>query len=380
MKHPFFAASALFVASMASSFATTFPFINGDLILGFQAAGGTGSSQNVFVDLGPAVNLRSNGAAGQIANVGATLTTVFGSNWYTRTDLHFGVVGNLNFGPDSGFGAQQPVAGDPSRTFYVSLLTDTPGTASLIPAATYSSSALGLAGNALSGMESMLVGTPSITGLVPQSDGSAILDQTSQPIQWNNGWTNWNPTLGAAFNVFADGIQQSFGKTGAATYVDLQRVLATNTGANPAGVVGGGTYVSTIGVSSSGAITASVPPNQLAPKIVVQQPAGTALIDGTTTRSFGTIVVGQSGTAKTFTIKNTGKANLTGIAITSNGTAKADYIVTIPAKTILAPGASTTFKVTFKPTAVGVRPAYIHIKSNDLSQSPFDIKLNGRGA
>lgn len=379
MKHPFLAATALLVASMASSFATTFPFVNGDLILGFQATGGTGSSQNVFVDLGPAVNLRDNGAAGQLANIGNTLSTVFGSNWYTRTDLYFGVVGNLNFGPDSGFGAQSPVAGDPSRTFYVSLPADTPGSASLIPAATYSSSALGIAGNSFSGLETMLVGTPSISGLVARADGSAILDQTSQPIQWSNGWTNWNPSVGAAFTVFADGIQQSFGNSGTTTYVDIQRVLATSTGAKPTGVVGGGTYISTIGVSSSGAITASVPAAQKVPKIVVQQPVGSNLKDGTASRSFGTVVVGQSGTAKSFTIKNSGNANLNSIAITSTGTAKADFIVSTPAKTVLTPGSSTTFKVTFKPKAKGTRTAAIHIKSNDATQSPFDIKLTGMG-
>ncbi len=377
MKHPFFTTASLLVASMASSFATTFPFVNGDLILGFQATGGTGSSQNVFVDLGPAVKLRDNGSAGQVANINATLASVFGTNWYSRTDLHFGAVGNLNFGPDSGFGAQKPVAGDPSRTFYVSKPTVAPRKASLIPAGTYSSSALGLAGNALSGLESMLVGTPSITGLAVRSDGSAILDQTSQPIQWNNGWTSWNPPLGAAFNVFTD-VQQSFGKGGTATYVDIQRVLATNTGANPTGVEGGGTFETSIGISKDGGISLTTG-TATKPEIVVEQPAGSNLTDAVAKKSFGTVVVGNSSTGKFFTVKNTGSANLTGLAITKTGTAKADFIVSAPGKTTLTPGASTTFKVIFKPGAAGTRTAAIHIKSNDSNENPFDIGLTGLG-
>ena len=55
--------------------------------------------------------------------------------------------------------------------------------------------------------------------------------------------------------VFTGGIQQSFGKATPSTYVDIQRVLSTNTGAVPTGVIGGGTYEATIAISNTGAIT-----------------------------------------------------------------------------------------------------------------------------
>lgn len=116
------------------------------------------------------------------------------------------------------------------------------------------------------------------------------------------------------------------------------------------------------------------------PEIVVQQPVGSNLVDGSAKKSFGTVKVGKSGTAKTFTIKNTGTANLTGLAIAKNGTNAKDFVVTAPASKTLAPGASTTFKVTFKPTAAGARSAAIHIKSNDANENPFDIKLAGQAA
>jgi len=41
----------------------------------------------------------------------------------------------------------------------------------------------------------------------------------------------------------------------------------------------------------------------------------------------------------------------------------------------LAPGASTTFSVTFTPAAAGIRNAAIHIVSNDADETPFDINM-----
>ena len=87
-----------------------------------------------------------------------------------------------------------------------------------------------------------------------------------------------------------------------------------------------------------------------------------------------------SNASRTFTIKNTGGAALTGLAVSKSGANKGDFIVTSPAGTTLASGASTTFKVTFKPGAKGTRNAEIHVKSNDADENPFDIRLTGQGA
>lgn len=115
-------------------------------------------------------------------------------------------------------------------------------------------------------------------------------------------------------------------------------------------------------------------------EIEVAQPATSSLVDGISKKSFGTVKVGRAGSAKTFTITNFGSSKLTGLAVTKTGQQKGDFVVTAPAKTSLAPGTSTTFKVTFKPRAKGTRNAAIHIKSNDPNENPFDIKLTGQGA
>lgn len=119
-------------------------------------------------------------------------------------------------------------------------------------------------------------------------------------------------------------------------------------------------------------------PEQL-PEIAVRQPIGSDLTDNKSKNTFGRVKVGSGGKAKTFTIKNTGNAKLSGLAINKNGPNAAEFKVSGPGVTSLAPGKQTTFKVTFKPTKKGTRKAAIHIKSNDKDENPFDINLAGEG-
>lgn len=114
-----------------------------------------------------------------------------------------------------------------------------------------------------------------------------------------------------------------------------------------------------------------------APEIVVEQPSGTGLADGSAL-AFGKALVGY-GNTRTFTIRNTGTANLTGLAVTKDGTNAGQFAVGAPGATTLAPGASTTFDVIFNPGLDGAHTAAIHIASNDTDENPFDITLNATG-
>lgn len=113
------------------------------------------------------------------------------------------------------------------------------------------------------------------------------------------------------------------------------------------------------------------------PEINIQQPAGSELTDNKGKKSFGTVKVGKASPAKTFTIKNTGSSKLKGLAISTGGKNAADFTVTAVGQTSLAKGASTTFKVTFRPKATGTRKAVISIKSNDKDENPFEIPVTG---
>lgn len=129
---------------------------------------------------------------------------------------------------------------------------------------------------------------------------------------------------------------------------------------------------------SSGLIESILPFTLALPEIAVELPVGTGLTDGSANIAFGTVVVGSSSGLFTFTIKNTGSADLTGLAVTKDGTHASDFIVnTTGMSTTVTPGGSTTFTVTFSPTAGGARSAAIHIASNDADENPFDINLTG---
>lgn len=99
------------------------PAAVGDLILGFRASGGQGGDTNLEVNLGPASAFY--GAAPGSSTVLTRLNVqdlidTYGSNWNTRADVSWGVVGAL--------GASS-VSGVPARTIWASAPQITPGTA-----------------------------------------------------------------------------------------------------------------------------------------------------------------------------------------------------------------------------------------------------------
>lgn len=117
-----------------------------------------------------------------------------------------------------------------------------------------------------------------------------------------------------------------------------------------------------------------------APWLVVEQPAKSALFDGVGKKSFGTRRVGKPGVKKTFTVRNLGTKELTGLSISTTGSHAGDFTVSAPASATLAPGKATTFTVTFAPKAKGSRKAAIHISHAESKGNPFDIQLAGMGA
>lgn len=115
------------------------------------------------------------------------------------------------------------------------------------------------------------------------------------------------------------------------------------------------------------------------PMMTVEEPAWNDLLDGVSKRSFGPAKLKDEGLSRTFTIRNSGTAALTGLRIRKDGTNRRDFKVSLLKKSSLEPGDSTTIEVTFQPKAIGLRKAAIHILSNDPETSRFDFKLSGRG-
>src|ERR1035437_6706094 len=93
-----------------------------------------------------------------------------------------------------------------------------------------------------------------------------------------------------------------------------------------------------------------------APEIAVEQPPGTDLVDGVSTNDFGSVAVGAS-TSLTFTIKNTGTADLTILGFNIDGTDTTMFILTAIPSAPVSPGGSTTFTVQFAPSSPGLKTA-----------------------
>ena len=140
----------------------------------------------------------------------------------------------------------------------------------------------------------------------------------------------------------------------------------------------GGTVISILVTAQDGITSQTYTVIANGPLIVVQQ-SSTALTSGVSSSDFGGAVPGKT-VARVFTVKNVGKAMLSGFGLSVDGANPGDFTVTTPPAASVAIGGSTTFTVTFKPGAIGARSATLHIACNDVINSPFDIAMTGTGA
>lgn len=224
------------VACLSGQASAAYTFVADDLLLGFQATGGSGTNTNVFLNLGSSPVFRDNGNFGFIANIGADLSAAFGPDWYTRTNINAGVVGNrsnLSATNDPGTGSQ-----DPGRVFYMSVPTNSAGQS--VPTGPYTSGVRGSGGTNYSSLRGIFA------NLDATASGAAILIAADNPVEWNNSWSKWNPDGGAAFNVFSN-IETSFGQMNSRVLLDVYRYSSAT---DPA------VWVSTISIDSLGNVSA----------------------------------------------------------------------------------------------------------------------------
>ena len=117
---------------------------------------------------------------------------------------------------------------------------------------------------------------------------------------------------------------------------------------------------------------------------------GQNILDGDITPSgvddtdFGIVDVASGSVSHTFTIQNvagaSGNLQLNAGAITVLGAHASDFTIsaiTLPAT--ISAGESTTFVVTFNPSALGLRTATVRIQNNDLGEGTYDFAVQGYG-
>lgn len=282
IRNLFLPVAGLALAATAAT-AAPWPPAPGDLILGVQATGGTGATTNVFFNLGPAHTLRDDpNPAGTLVNLDTELTAAFGAGWSSRTDLYFGVIANRSNATPSGIGSAAPENGDPARTIYTSKGVAVAGTGT--PWTGFSVSALGLAATAHQGQ------LAAIDNVSANGNNVMTLIQASNPVEWNNSWSQWNPTPGTAYSIFSGGIQAQINAT--AALVDVFRIVSTS---------GSGSYVTTISLAANGDVTAARAGGGNATYFTVTATATNGSVSGA-----GSVAYAQGSTAKLTAAPNTG--------------------------------------------------------------------------
>lgn len=90
------------------------------------------------------------------------------------------------------------------------------------------------------------------------------------------------------------------------------------------------------------------------------------------------VIYGES--TSTFTIQNTGLGPLTISSITFTGTNAADFSVSSPPDSPVAPGGSTTFTVSFIPSSTGTKNAVLNIENNTPgAEGSYTFAVRGSG-
>jgi hypothetical protein len=105
------AVSVTLLASTSAKATNSSAYGNTDWLLGFYStgAGGTSTSQDYMIDLGPYSGYASESFPTSVTNIGADLTKTFGSNWYGN--VYFGVIATNNV--NGTLDVTNPDAGNP---------------------------------------------------------------------------------------------------------------------------------------------------------------------------------------------------------------------------------------------------------------------------
>jgi len=258
------------------------------IILTFQNPGGSiGATQTITVALNDAAFFRD-AALGtfssiNVTNLGATLSSTFGSTWYDQSTLWMGAVGSRGA---NAITLNNLLQGDPQQTHYISRFRDGVGTVGL---ANSTQPTVNSGGN-----QPVTSGINQVKGTLEAASGSVpiLVNPTSSSfIDENNPFTAPGVQNAAYGSGIAGGVQGNFGAGSYGSFggagnielaIDLYRVQYRNditsaTSGNPSGAdqyglgedINRGKYLGTITINQNG---------DLGYVTAVPEPATTAVI------------------------------------------------------------------------------------------------------
>ena len=156
---------------------------------------------------------------------------------------------------------------------------------------------------------------------------------------------------------------------------------------------GAGTFTGSVTVTSNDSNEASYVINftgvgQLpAPEINIQGLGNTIAPGNTPVATDNTLFaaqnIGSTSAANTFTIQNLGTAALvlsgSSPYVTLGGANPGDFAISAIPSNSVGPSSSTTFSITFSPTASGTRNATVTVTSNDSDEGTYTFNIRGDG-
>lgn len=256
--------------AVTPAFAFDADFNPGDLILGVQSSSSTASV--LEVNLGAPLAIKdafNSGSNLYLGNIGAELTSLYGTNWYDDSSVFFGVAGSRSATAAAG---TADANGDFNSTVYASRARLGNGTV-----ATPNSAAWTIGTTAVSqAATSIIQAGNTFNGSSPTGVAIKTIG-TSAP----NDWSDLNPvsgsTQGVGFSAFVGGIQYNFasgsfddgafgGLTGVEGVIDLYRIARFSNAipGQPNPTPGVGSFLGSLAITQSGDvhfITAVPEPN-----------------------------------------------------------------------------------------------------------------------
>ena len=243
-------------------------FNNGDLIMSFQATGGTGASQTVAANLGTGYSYRdATGNALNVINLGSLLSSTYGADWHDRTDLYMTINGLYAAGGSPANQGGPVVNGDARNATYMGYTRDN-GDALTYTPFSMTASQVRAAGSQLTTYNATVAtALASVNQATISTDTVSTIEDFTTPNSGGTRLANWTSFNSAALTTFSSGTlfsHNGFDYQGAMT---LQRLNAYDgtTGALAGNVVVDGISAGTGSNEGFFAITSSGQVDYIAP-------------------------------------------------------------------------------------------------------------------
>ena len=225
-------AALLGIAVLVSTASAALPYTDGNLLLGFRASADPGSTQDYVVNLGPASQFTEASSTfvvsglGDIATDLATFSDPGVTDWFSRADVFWGIVGT-------------DLAGDPANTLYATR----PRTNVNTQTAPWQRRSFSSQSTTNSTFRAF------VSGYTLSDANATSAKGTLQSTSATNSYASF--TSGGTDFGFFSGIEGNFGNGTAGSVLDLYRLTPTTQ--NPAGA--GVVLVGTFKLNDAGALT-----------------------------------------------------------------------------------------------------------------------------